>query len=139
MRVESRLGPRPALGVVMTAAGYPGALSQGRCHEGLPPHDEELGDERQIVPRRHGGNARMGHIVTHGGRVLCATALGGTVAEAQKSGLYHLVKRVHWDGVYYRTDIGYRAIARERGNIDMAISTQRNRWNWSVPPAIYPR
>jgi phosphoribosylamine--glycine ligase len=46
--------------------------------------------------------------------VLCATALGGTVAEAQNLA-YNLVKRVRWDGAYYRTDIGYRAIARERG------------------------
>jgi phosphoribosylamine---glycine ligase len=44
---------------------------------------------------------------------LCATALGTTVAEAQ-SLAYTLVKRVHWNGVYYRTDIGYRAIVRER-------------------------
>ncbi len=52
-------------------------------------------------------------MVTHGGRVLCATALGGTVAEAQRRA-YDLVKQVHWDGAFYRTDIGYRAIARER-------------------------
>jgi len=79
----------------------------------LPPHDEELGDEVKLF---HAGTAEIkdGHIVTHGGRVLCATALGSTVAEAQNLA-YNLAKRVHWEGAYYRTDIGYRAIARERG------------------------
>jgi phosphoribosylamine--glycine ligase len=105
--------PRPALGVVMTAGGYPGRYRQGDVIEGLPPHDEELGDEVKLF---HAGTAEIkdGHIVTHGGRVLCATALGGTVAEAQNLA-YNLAKRVHWEGAYYRTDIGYRAIARERG------------------------
>jgi len=105
--------PRPALGVVMTAGGYPGRYRQGDVIEGLPPHDEELGDDVKLF---HAGTAEAkdGHIVTHGGRVLCATALGGTVAEAQNLA-YNLVKRVRWDGAYYRTDIGYRAIARERG------------------------
>ena len=105
--------PRPALGVVMTAGGYPGRYRQGDVIEGLPPHDEELGDEVKLF---HAGTAEIkdGQIVTHGGRVLCATALGGTVAEAQNLA-YNLAKRVHWDGAYYRTDIGYRAIARERG------------------------
>jgi len=45
--------------------------------------------------------------------VLCATALGTTVAEAQNLA-YHLAKQIHWNGAYYRTDIGYRAIERER-------------------------
>ena len=105
--------PRPALGVVMTAAGYPGAYRKSDVIEGLPRHDEERGGDVKLF---HAGTleTKEGHIVTHGGRVLCATALGGTVAEAQ-SLAYNLVKRVYWDGVYYRTDIGYRAIARERG------------------------
>ena len=105
--------PRAALGVVMTAAGYPGPYRKGDVIEGLPRHDEELGDDGKLF---HAGTleTKEGHIVTHGGRVLCATALGGTVAEAQNLA-YNLVKRVRWDGAYYRTDIGYRAIARERG------------------------
>ena len=105
--------PRPALGVVMAAAGYPGAYRKGDVIAGLPRQDEELGGDVKLF---HAGTmeARDGRIVTHGGRVLCATALGGTVAEAQ-SLAYNLVKRVRWEGAYYRTDIGYRAIARERG------------------------
>jgi phosphoribosylamine--glycine ligase len=53
-------------------------------------------------------------VVTAGGRVLCATALGDGVSEAQQRA-YELTKRIHWDGVYYRSDIGYRAVAREQG------------------------
>lgn len=54
-------------------------------------------------------------IVTAGGRVLCACALGHTVSEAQARA-YALVKQIHWDGMYYRTDIGYRAIGREQSS-----------------------
>ena len=105
--------PRPALGVVMTAAGYPGRYRQGDVIGGLPTHDEELGDAKLF----HAGTqeTKDGQVVTHGGRVLCATALGATVAEAQ-SLAYDLARRVCWEGAYYRTDIGYRAIARELGS-----------------------
>ena len=75
------------------------------------------GDERDDdLKLFHAGTVETkdGHIVTHGGRVLCATALGDTVAEAQHQA-YNLVKQVSWEGMYCRTDIGYRAIARERG------------------------
>jgi len=51
-------------------------------------------------------------IVTQGGRVLCATALGDNVTQAQKAA-YELTNKISWDNVYYRTDIAYRAIARE--------------------------
>ncbi|THB70739.1 MAG: phosphoribosylamine--glycine ligase, partial [Gammaproteobacteria bacterium] len=54
-----------------------------------------------------------GKALTNGGRVLCACALGDSVTNAQK-GAYELVEQVKWDKVYYRTDIGYRAIAREK-------------------------
>jgi phosphoribosylamine--glycine ligase len=53
--------------------------------------------------------------VTAGGRVLCATALGNTVATAQAAA-YELAKQVCWDSMFYRRDIGYRAVARERGD-----------------------
>jgi len=53
------------------------------------------------------------HIVTNGGRVLCATALGKTVSEAQKSA-YAAIEKIKWDGMFYRKDIGYRAIKREQ-------------------------
>jgi phosphoribosylamine--glycine ligase len=61
----------------------------------------------------HAGTVeRDGQIVTQGGRVLCVTALGNSVQEAQTQAYQHL-QQIHWNGVYYRTDIGYRAIARE--------------------------
>jgi phosphoribosylamine--glycine ligase len=52
--------------------------------------------------------------VTNGGRVLCAVGLGNTVTEAQANA-YALVREIGWDDVYYRTDIGHRAVAREQG------------------------
>ena len=109
--VEAEWDPRPALGVVMTVAGYPGRYRQGDVISGLPTPDEELGDAKLF----HAGTqeTKDGQVVTHGGRVLCATALGATVAEAQ-SLAYNLARQVDWEGVYYRTDIGYRAIAREQ-------------------------
>jgi len=52
-------------------------------------------------------------VVTAGGRVLCATALGNSVSEAQAQA-YELVKQVSWEGMFCRSDIGYRAVAREK-------------------------
>jgi len=103
--------PRPALGVVMAAAGYPGRYRQGDAIS-LPAQDEALSDDLKIF---HAGTVETedSRIVTHGGRVLCVTALGSTVAAAQNLA-YRGVQQVHWDGAYYRTDIGYRAIAREQ-------------------------
>lgn len=99
---------RQALGVVMAAAGYPGNYSKGDVITGL---DTDTGDRAKFF---HAGTVQKdGQIVTNGGRVLCATALGDGVLDAQAMA-YSLVKRVNWDGVFYRTDIGYRAIARER-------------------------
>ena len=53
-----------------------------------------------------------GRVFTAGGRVLCAVALGDTVADAQQLA-YGVVQGICWDGIYYRRDIGYRAIDRE--------------------------
>ncbi|CAJ0952049.1 unnamed protein product [Ranitomeya imitator] len=55
-----------------------------------------------------------GHVLTNGGRVLCVTALGNSVAEAQQSALAVLKKEIYWEGSFSRTDIGYRAIEREK-------------------------
>jgi phosphoribosylamine--glycine ligase len=59
-----------------------------------------------------------GAVVTQGGRVLCATALGQTVAEAQQTA-YHLADGIRWDGMFMRRDIGWRAIARERASTEV--------------------
>ena len=108
-RVKAEWDSRAAVGVVMAAGGYPGDYPKGDVISGLP-RDEEEG-----VKIFHAGTAEHeGQVVTNGGRVLCVTALGDTVSEAQALA-YNLAKRVSWKGAYYRTDIGYRAIARERG------------------------
>ena len=98
---------RPSLGVVLAAGGYPGSYGKGAVISGLPEGEEE---GQKVF---HAGTAeKEGAVVTSGGRVLCATALGSSVSEAQQRA-YALTRRIHWDGVYYRTDIGYRAVARE--------------------------
>ena len=98
---------RAALGVVLAAGGYPGDYDKGHVISGLPEQDPA---DAKVF---HAGTAEQaGNIVTAGGRVLCATALGDTVAIAQRNA-YALARRISWDGVFYRNDIGYRAIARE--------------------------
>ncbi|MEK7735244.1 MAG: phosphoribosylglycinamide synthetase C domain-containing protein, partial [Pseudomonadota bacterium] len=105
--VEAGWDARPALGVVMAAGGYPGPYRQGDTIEGLPGDHET---DRKVF---HAGTAlRDGQVVTSGGRVLCVTALGETVAAAQQRA-YEVVRQIRWQGALYRTDIGYRAIARE--------------------------
>ena len=98
---------RVSLGVVLAAGGYPEAYDKGDVIHGLPTDEQS---DRKVF---HAGTAeRDGDVVTSGGRVLCAVALGDTVREAQKKA-YELVRTIDWKGVYYRTDIGYRAVARE--------------------------
>jgi phosphoribosylamine--glycine ligase len=103
---QTEWDPRPALGVVMAAGGYPEDYAKGDVIEGLPK------DESADVKVFHAGTAlNHGAAVTSGGRVLCVSALGTTVVEAQKKA-YDQVKRIHWPGVFYRKDIGHRAITR---------------------------
>ncbi|WP_429058077.1 phosphoribosylamine--glycine ligase [Aeromonas jandaei] len=107
-QVEANYDPRVAIGVVLAAGGYPGDYQQGKAISGLPV--EEASGEKVF----HAGTRLEGDtVVTAGGRVLCATALGHTVAEAQQRA-YQLAARIQWDGVFYRNDIGWRAIEREQ-------------------------
>ena len=100
---------RAALGVVLAAGGYPGDYRKGDAIDGLDGLDSA---DAKVF---HAGTAeRDGRVVTNGGRVLCATALGTTVGEAQLRA-YALVDRIRWDGMTCRRDIGYRAVARETG------------------------
>lgn len=107
-RVHAEWDPRAALGVVMAAGGYPEQYKKGDVIEGL-----ETGDNKHTKVFHAGTALKDSMVVTSGGRVLCVTALGDSVSEAQARA-YDRVKQIHWKGVYYRTDIGYRAIARER-------------------------
>ncbi|MFO7600244.1 MAG: phosphoribosylamine--glycine ligase [Candidatus Desulfacyla sp.] len=106
-QVEVKWDERVALGVVMAAGGYPLNYRKGDRIYGLPDHEEE-----GIKIFHAGTRMEKGHVVTNGGRVLCVTALGATVGEAQARA-YKQVQGIRWDGAYYRTDIGYRAVARE--------------------------
>ncbi len=101
--------PRVALGVVLAAGGYPGSYPKGAVISGL---DGDVAGETKTF---HAGTIEEGGAIkTHGGRVLCVCALGASVAEAQQRA-YRRVGEISWDGMFYRRDIGYRAIARERG------------------------
>ncbi|WP_417516333.1 phosphoribosylamine--glycine ligase [Marinobacter sp.] len=98
---------RAAVGIVLAAGGYPGSYNKGDVISGLPQTETE--GEKAF----HAGTTLNGNqVVTNGGRVLCATALGNTVTEAQQRA-YALAEKIHWDGMFYRNDIAYRAIARE--------------------------
>ncbi len=100
---------RAALGVVLASRGYPESAGTGDVITGLatafPQHTKVF----------HAGTKQEGnHVVTAGGRVLCVTALGKNVTEAQGNA-YAAVDKIRWDGMQYRRDIGYRAIQRETG------------------------
>lgn len=108
-RVQATWDPRAALGVVLAAGGYPETVRKGDEIHGL--------DAAAKLPGKvfHAGTKLVdGKVTTYGGRVLCAVGLGANVSEAQRAA-YALCGQIHWDGIQYRRDIGYRAIARERG------------------------
>jgi phosphoribosylamine--glycine ligase len=106
--VTAKWDERASLGVVMAAGGYPESYNKGDVITGL---SDTGTDELKVF---HAGTGlKDGRVVTNGGRVLCVTALGRTVTEAQARA-YERAKGIQWKDVYYRTDIGYRAVARER-------------------------
>lgn len=98
---------RPSLGVVLAAGGYPADYRQGDVIHGLP--QQETADGKVF----HAGTKldSQNNVVASGGRVLCVTALGATVAQAQQHA-YQLAENIQWEGAFCRKDIGYRAIAR---------------------------
>jgi phosphoribosylamine--glycine ligase len=102
-RIDADWDRRAALGVVLAAAGYPDAPRKGATISGL----EVARDDCKVF---HAATAADGErIVTAGGRVLCVTALGETLRQAQRTA-YAAVSGIHFDGMQYRSDIGYRAL-----------------------------
>lgn len=109
--IKSKWDPRPALGVVLAAGGYPGDYNTKDVILGLPT---VIDNDCKIF---HAGTClENGQVCTNGGRVLCVTALGNSVSDAQKRA-YEQIKNIHWHGCYYRHDIGYRAIEREKNDL----------------------
>jgi len=107
-QMHAKWDSRAAIGVVLAAGGYPDAYDKGAVISGL--ENAALSGAGKVF---HAGTAiKDGKVVTNGGRVLCAVALGDTVTDAQKAA-YRLAENIHWDRIYYRKDIGHRAIARE--------------------------
>lgn len=107
-QATAKFDPRAAVGVVLAAGGYPQAYKKGDVISGLGQNESD------VAKVFHAGTKDIdGNVTTNGGRVLCATALGETVTEAQQRA-YDLAKTISWDGMFYRDDIAYRAIAREK-------------------------
>ena len=117
-QVSADWDSRNSLGVVLAAGGYPASYNSGDVINGL---DSQTLADRKIF---HAGTTEKdGKIVTAGGRVLCAVALGDSVSDAQKKA-YELVDTINWDKVYYRTDIGYRAVERENNQVSGSTKLQ---------------
>jgi phosphoribosylamine--glycine ligase len=103
-QVDASWDPRAALGVVMAAEGYPDAPRLGDAISGL--------ERAAKLPGKvfHAGTKLSADaVLVSGGRVLCATGMGATVAQAQTAA-YALADAVHWPGAIYRRDIGHRAL-----------------------------
>lgn len=107
-QMQLDFNPQAAVGVVLAAGGYPDTYAKGKVISGL--------EQAAALPGKvfHAGTElKDGQVLTNGGRVLCATALGDTVTAAQQAA-YKLAAVISWEQLYYRTDIGYRAVAREQ-------------------------
>ena len=107
-QVDAQWDPRPAIGIVLAAGGYPDGYSKGHVISGLDINNDGA---YQVF---HAGTAlKNGEVVTSGGRVLCVCALADSVGDAANAA-YAACDQIQWDGAFYRSDIGYRAIAREQ-------------------------
>ena len=107
--LELQWDRRVALGAVLAAHGYPSNPRKGDVVSGLPKGDSSVGEDAVVF---HAGTADLdGKTVSNGGRVLCVTALADTVKLAQQR-VYELAETIHFEGVQYRKDIGFRAAKR---------------------------
>jgi len=110
-RVEAKWDPRPSLGVVIAARGYPGKPQSGDMVSGLDSNFDAA------VKVFHAGTKRDGdgNAITAGGRVLCVCALGDDLAQARDRA-YAAVQRIHFDGAFHRRDIGHHALLRAKAS-----------------------
>ncbi|MGY4675013.1 phosphoribosylamine--glycine ligase [Ursidibacter arcticus] len=106
--VQSKWCEQAALGIVLAAEGYPADYRKGDEITGIPT--EAIAGQKVFLA---GVEQKEGKLLTNGGRVLCATALGNSVFDAQQQAL-KLAEQIQWQGRFYRRDIGYRAVAREK-------------------------
>ncbi len=100
---------RKSVGIVIAAGGYPASYEKGAVISGLMSEEPDL----KVF---HAGTQQSGNgdILSNGGRVLCVTALGDSIGEAQQRA-YQATQKISWKDSFYRKDIGWRAIAREQG------------------------
>jgi phosphoribosylamine--glycine ligase len=106
--------PRPSVGIVLAAGGYPGSYNKGDIISGLPNLDSNEANALVCEKVFHAGTQQIdSNICTNGGRVLCSTALGTSVFDAQQQA-YKLASAISWNGMFFRDDIAWRAIQREQ-------------------------
>jgi phosphoribosylamine--glycine ligase len=103
---KMEIDPRPTVCVVMASGGYPGEYAKGHRIEGIPEAETEEG----VVVFHAGTSLSDGRLVNNGGRVLGVTAIDDTLKGAIARA-YRAVDRIHWEGAYYRSDIGRKAMA----------------------------
>jgi phosphoribosylamine--glycine ligase len=109
-RVQAEWDPRPALGVVIAAGGYPGKVKSGDVISGLDA--KAVAGDRDVKVFHAGTRLDAnGNVVTAGGRVLAACALGDDLAQARDRA-YTAARAIRFDGAFFRRDIGHRALAR---------------------------
>jgi phosphoribosylamine--glycine ligase len=96
---------RASVCVVMASGGYPGDYEKGKVIKGL----EEVSRMKDVFVFHAGTALKDGQMVTNGGRVLGVTGLGRDIPKAIEK-TYQAVKKISWDGVHYRTDIGQKAL-----------------------------
>ena len=111
---QTKWDPRPSVGIVLAAGGYPGSYNKGDIISGLPNLDNDEANALVCEKVFHAGTQQIdSNICTNGGRVLCSTALGASVFDAQQQA-YKLASAISWNGMFFRDDIAWRAIQREQ-------------------------